>query len=56
MGVLIRRFIVFGGLHWGPFILGNYHIGIGLTCKGIAWTDPIHSGGGIWHPGEVLPV
>ena len=26
LGVPIRRVIVFGGLHWGPFILGNYHL------------------------------
>ena len=27
-GVPIIRTIVFGGLYWGPPILGNYHIGI----------------------------
>ena len=25
-GVSIRRIIVFWGLHWGPLILGNYHM------------------------------
>ena len=25
-GVPIIRTIVFGGLYWGPLILGNYHI------------------------------
>ena len=25
-GVPILRIIVFWGLHWGPLILGNYHI------------------------------
>ena len=28
LGVLIIRIIVFGGLYWGPPILGNSHIGI----------------------------
>ena len=28
LGVFIIRTIVLGGLHWGPPILGNYHIGI----------------------------
>ena len=28
MGVPIVRTIVFWGLYWGPFILGNYHIGM----------------------------
>ena len=26
LGVPIIRTIVFWGLHWGPLILGNYHI------------------------------
>ena len=26
VGVPIIRTIVFGGLYWGPLILGNYHI------------------------------
>ena len=25
-GVLIIRTIVYWGLYWGPFILGNYHV------------------------------
>ena len=29
LGVPIIRTIVFWGLHWGPLILGNYHIGNG---------------------------
>ena len=28
MGVPIIRALVFWGLHWGPLILGNYHIGL----------------------------
>ena len=28
LGVPIIRTIVFWGLYWGPFILGNYHIGL----------------------------
>ena len=28
LGVPITRIVVFfGGLYWGPLILGNYHIG-----------------------------
>ena len=27
LGVLIIRVIVYGGLYWGPPILGNYQIG-----------------------------
>ena len=26
LGVPILRIILFGGLYWGPLILGNYHI------------------------------
>ena len=29
--VPIIRIIVFWGLHWGPPILGNYHLGSGLN-------------------------
>ena len=29
LGVPIIRTIVFWGLYWGPFILGNYHV----TCS-----------------------
>ena len=34
LGVAIIRIIVFGGLYWGPSILGNDHIGItyGVMC------------------------
>ena len=28
LGVPIIRIIVFGGLYWGPLILGNYHVSI----------------------------
>ena len=28
LGVPIIRTIVFGGLYWGPLILGNYQIGL----------------------------
>ena len=28
LGVPIIRTIVYWGLHWGPLILGNYHMGI----------------------------
>ena len=31
LGVLIIRIIVFWGLHWGPLILGNYHMSFCLT-------------------------
>ena len=27
LGVPIIRIIVFGGLYWGPLVLGNYQIG-----------------------------
>ena len=30
LGVPIIRTVVFCGLYWGPFILGNYHIEIGF--------------------------
>ena len=39
MGVPIIRTIVFGGLYWGPLVLGNYHIelgGLGLGLMNIA--------------------
>ena len=30
LGVLKTRIIVFGGLHWDPPILGNYHMNVVL--------------------------
>ena len=37
LGVPIIRTIVFGGLYWGPLILGNYHLGLGL--EGLFWVQ-----------------
>ena len=39
LGVLIIRTIVFWGLHWGPLILGNYHIEFVLSCCMFPQTD-----------------
>ena len=35
LGVPIIRTIVFLGLHWGPLILGNYHLVWGLGFMGV---------------------
>ena len=33
LGVTIIRIIVFGGLYWGPLILGNYHVSYVLSWE-----------------------
>ena len=39
LGVPRIRTIVFGGLYWGPPILGNYHIGVLRALQGLgAWS------------------
>ena len=38
LGVLIMRIIIFGGLYWGPIILGNYHMRLRVSK---AHTDDI---------------
>ena len=40
LGVPIVRTIVFWGLHWGPIILGNYHILFGKSPQEetLRWT------------------
>ena len=30
LGVPILRIIVYRGLYWGPLILGNYHLNLGV--------------------------
>ena len=34
LGVPTIRTIVFGGLYWGPLILGSYHVGYGVQSLG----------------------
>ena len=41
MGVFIIRTIVFWGLHWGPPILGKYHINHSLLSQVSALMTPI---------------
>ena len=37
LGVPRIRTIVFWGLYWGPTILGNYHMGLGLGFRGLGF-------------------
>ena len=32
-GVPIIRIIIYWGLYWGPLILGNYHVYLGLRVR-----------------------
>ena len=34
LGVLIIRIIVYGGLYWGPPVLGNYHMERQMVVSG----------------------
>ena len=36
LGVPIRRTVVYEGLHWGPLILGNYHMSFSESDMRIA--------------------
>ena len=49
MGVSIIRTIVFGGLYWGPIILGNYRIcfmiGVQVFWDVVTWKMHTESSG-----------
>ena len=52
LGAPSIRTMVFGGLYWGPLILGNYHLGFRGMTFGYTWIVHDHTRGNIWG-GEV---
>ena len=51
LGVPIIRIIIYWGLHWGPLILGNYHLrawGYAVRVRILSLSDSVMHDRGRW--------